>query len=100
MLEYFKTLLCDELHGAEEYIKLALEFKATYPEWAKTFVNMSATELEHATNIYKMAEMSYKETADAYSEPPEFLHEMWEYIVDKYTKKTAKVKYMHEAFNR
>lgn len=100
MLEYFKKLLCDELEGAEEYIKNALEFKATYPEWSKTFVTMSATELDHATNIYKMAEASYDETVRAYSEPPKHLHEMWECIVDKYTTKSAKVKYMHDMYNK
>lgn len=100
MLEYFKKLLCDELHGAEEYVKNALEFKSTYPEWSKTFISMSAMELEHASNIYKMAEASYKETAESYNDPPEYLHEMWECIVKKYADKTAKVKYMHEAYNK
>lgn len=100
MLEYFKRLLCDELHGAKEYVELALEFKATYPEWAKTFLAMSATELEHASNIYKMAETSYKETTTPYKEVPENLWNTWDEMVKKYAKCSAKVKYMHEMYNK
>lgn len=100
MLEYFKELLCDELHGAKEYIKLALEFKATYPSWGNTFVDMSAMELEHATNIYKMAESSYKETIAAYNEPPKYLKDLWDCMVEMYTEKSAKVRYMHEMYNK
>ena len=100
MLEYFKKLLWEELDGAKEYIKLALEFKSTYPEWAKMFLDMSANELTHATNIYKMADKSYHETITAYKEPPEYLKEMWECIVDKYSSCSAKVKYMHEMYTK
>lgn len=100
MLEYFKKLMCEELDGAKEYIKLALEFKATYPEWAKMFFDMSANELTHATHIYKMAEMSHKETIQAYKDSPEYISDMWECIVDKYAKCSAKIKYMHEMYNK
>lgn len=100
MLEYFKKLMWEELDGAKEYIKLALEFKATYPEWGKMFLDMSAAELNHATNIYKMAEKSYHETAGAYKEVPEYVKDMWECIVDKYASCSAKVKYMHEMYNK
>ncbi len=100
MLEYFKTLLWEELDGAKDYVKLALEFKATYPQWSKMFLDMSAAELTHASNIYKMAEQSYKETVTAYKEPPEWLKNMWECIVDKYASCSAKVKYMHEMYTK
>ncbi|MBR4377273.1 MAG: hypothetical protein IKP50_00075 [Bacilli bacterium] len=100
MLEYFKKLMWEELDGAKEYIKLALEFKATYPEWGKMFVDMSTAELNHATNIYKMAEMSYTETKGAYKEVPEWIDEMWKCIVDKYAHCSAKIKYMHEMYNK
>jgi len=100
MLEYFKELLWDELHGAKEYIKLALEFKATYPEWAKMFLDMSATELNHATNIYKMAEQSYKETITPYKEVPKNLWDTWDEMNTKYSECSAKVRYMHEMYNK
>ena len=100
MLEYFKKLLCDELDGAKEYVKLALEFKSTYPEWAKMFLDMSAMELSHAANIYRMSSESYNSTVKAYNEPPKWIEDMWEHMVDMYAEKTSKVKYMHEMYSK
>lgn len=64
------------------------------------FVDMSAAELGHATNIYKMAEQSYKETKSAYNEVPKWIEDMWDCIVDKYTTCSAKVRYMHDMYNK
>lgn len=100
MLEYFKKLLCEELDGAEEYVKLALEFKSTYPEWSKIFLDMSANELNHATNIYKMADKSYNETITPYKEVPQTLYNTWDCMVEKYADCSSKIKIMHEMYNK
>lgn len=99
-LEYFKDQICDELHGAKMYIKNAIEIKAMAPDWGPTLVDMSATELSHATNLYKMAEQYYTKITAQYSEVPKYLKDMWDYITTEYTEKTAKVKYMHSLYNK
>lgn len=100
MLEYFRDKIKDELCGGKEYIKMAIEFKSSHPAWGKMFVDMSAAELSHATNLYKMADEYYKEVTGAYKEIPKYMREMWDEIVTMYTDKSAEVKYMHDLYNR
>ena len=52
--QYFKDNISDELDGATCYIKRAIEIKGMSPDWAKMFVDMSATELDHAAKLWKM----------------------------------------------
>jgi hypothetical protein len=99
-LAYFKESLCDELDGAEEYVMNALEIKPMSPSMAKTFLEMSATELTHATNLYKMAEEYYSNLEKAYTNVPDHFKEIRNFIVEKYTKRYAEIKYMHELYNK
>lgn len=97
---YLKDQICDELHGAKDYIKHAFEIRPMAPTWAKSLVAMSATELEHATMLYKMFEEYHAKLVETYGEDkmPEYLEELIEEIVDLYTEKSAKVKYLHDMY--
>lgn len=99
-IEYFKCQIHDELHGAKCYIKLAMLTKTSNPMWSKAFVDMSATELGHATQLYKMFEDYYDSLKTSYKDVPEWIEECRDKIVDMYTEKFAKVKLMHEAYNK
>jgi hypothetical protein len=99
-VKYFKCQIHDELHGAKDYIEKAIEIRAMNPTWAKTLSEMSATELSHATHLYEMFEQYYKKLSDEYSKIPEYIQEDKDYIANMYVEKSAKVKYMHEMFNR
>ena len=100
MLEYFRDKLKDELCGAKDYVKMALESKTTHPAWAKMYLDMSAAELNHATNLYKMSDEYYREVISSYKEVPEYIKNVWDEIVSMYAEKSAKVKYMHEMYNK
>ena len=66
MLEYFKDKIHDELCGAKEYVKMALEFKSSHPNWAKMFLDMSAAELNHSASLYRIADEYYKNAISSY----------------------------------
>ena len=44
--EWFKDHICEELDGAEEYIRHASEIKPMQADWSKDLVAMSAAELD------------------------------------------------------
>lgn len=96
--KYFEEHICDELEGAKTYIKNAIEIKAMSPSWAKTFVDMSAAELNHATNLFKMFEEYYKKISETYKEVPSYLEEMHTRVVDSYTEKYSQIKHMHDMY--
>lgn len=98
-LEYFYDQIKDELCGAKQYIKYAIELKAMAPSWSKTLVQMSAAELEHASNLYNMA-MEYVDRIGSVfpTKIPKHITSMKEKITDCYTEKSTEVKLMHTMY--
>ena len=98
--EYFKEQICDELKGAKCYAKKAIELRAMAPMWSKILIEMSAAELEHSTNLYKMFEEYYQKIYESFKDNiPTYLKDIKEEIDEIYTKYGMKVKYLHEMYN-
>ena len=97
---FIKEHLCDELNGAKEYIKRAIEIKAMDSSWGKMLYEMSVDELKHATYWYKMAEDYYSKVTSAYNEPPEYMEECMDEMTEMYTEEYATVKKMQELYSR
>ena len=98
---YFDKQIPDELHGAKDYIKRAIEIRPMYSSWAKTLADMSAGELEHATCLYKMYQEYYAKMAETYAEQmPEYIESSYQNITDEYTKCSAEIKYLHDMFKQ
>ena len=96
---YLKEHICEELDGAEDYIKRAIEIKAMDISWAKMLHEMSQQELAHAGYFYKMATDYYSKVTSAYGTPPEYMEECMEEITDTYTDRVIEIKRMHEMYN-
>ena len=95
--KYFKEQINEELEGAKDYIELALTYRATNPEWATNFVDMSATELEHADKLYTMWN---EYCAKNYPNSNSMVDEWKMCITDMYLDGVANVKSMHEFYNK
>lgn len=95
---YFKDQILDEIEGAKQYIKNALEIKPMNSDWAKRFYEMSLDEMKHAAALFKMAEEYYKIMSDTYSEVPKYIKTTYEYIVNKYTEMGSLVKAMQDMY--
>lgn len=60
--KWFKDEICEELQGAAEYWKCAIDTMKARPEWSKKFAKMAHMEQEHATCLYKMFVEMYAES--------------------------------------
>lgn len=99
--EYLKDQICDELRGAKDYAKRAIEIKAMAPSWSSVLIKMSATEHDHAINLFKMFKEYYSKISDVFSvEVPEYLRKIDEEINEMYEKYSMKIKYLHEVYNK
>lgn len=102
-LLYYNHQIRDELSGARQYIEKAMEDKQTYPTRARMYVEMSASELAHAGNLFKMFEECYKELYDD-KETNEsfkfFLDKFRSEVVQMYTQEAANVRYLHELYTK
>lgn len=100
MLEYFCNQIKDELRGAKRYIQMAMESKGSHPAWSKMFVEMSSMELGHASNLYKMFSEEAELVKKTYKEIPKYLDDIITDTNEHYSECYAKIKYMHEAYNK
>ena len=85
--KYFKDQICDELDGACDYLKKAIDCIVEHPEWADKFKEMADMEQEHATTLYKMFMEMYTESKgkDGY------LTQMRDNIMDCFSVKMRKI---------
>lgn len=95
---YFKDQIFEEIEGAKQYIKNALEIKPMNAEWAKRFYEMSLDEMKHAASLFKMSEEYYKIMSNTYSEVPKYIKTTYEDIVNKYTEMGSLVKAMQDMY--
>ena len=99
-MEYFRDQICEELEGACEYAKHAVEIKAMVANWGKMFIEMANAEITHANNLFRMMNEYYAETQKAYTTMPDYMDTLRKEIIDIYTKKSAEAKWMIELFGR
>ena len=96
---YFKDHIIEELDGAKEYIVRAQECKSDgCDSWAKMFVDMSAKELDHAANLFKMFNEYYKQF-DSEPKLKEYMEPFRKELTEDYMRYSAEIKYMHEMYN-
>lgn len=98
--EFYIEHISEELNGAKQYIKYALELKGSNPSWSKMFVEMSSAELQHAEHLHKMYTEHYSSISGAYKSIPAYLTEMHDKIESVYTECSAHVRALHEMYNR
>ena len=98
--EYYKYHIQEELDGAKDYAKAALELKATNPSWSNTFLTMCTQELAHAKNFYDMFNEYYSNAVKPYKEVPKYFRDMKEEIMDMYTECASKVKWIQDQFTK
>lgn len=84
---YFKEQICEELDGASCYLKKAIDYMKTHPDWSRKFVEMSEAEQQHATNLYKMFIEMYAESQGKDS----YLTSMRDGIMDCFSKNMRKI---------
>lgn len=101
-LEYLHDQICDELHGACDYIKKAIESKSTRPEWANKLHEMSSVELKHAETLMRFFNDLFNEISSAYSidNMPPFLKECKDKTMEKYEEMYPKIKYLSELYSK
>ena len=97
-LYYFKEHLHDELTDACEYARRGLEIKPMSSDWGKALMRISAEELGHAGELYKMYNEYIGKLNETYQEKPKYMIEIEEDISKFYPDMVVKVKMMHEIY--
>ena len=87
-MKWLNEKICEEIEGAECYIKKALKCKDNEkPRHAEIFNSMAKQELEHAEHLMEMAKELYENNESEMSK------DLWEYLMNKSKEEYEEVKY-------
>ena len=82
----------DELHDADEYIDLAMQWKTDEPQAAQVFAELSQEEMNHVEKLHSaVAELINKYRAE-HGDPPKEMMTLYEYLHRKHIADATKVK--------
>lgn len=84
-IEYFEKQIHDELCGATDYIKKAIELKPMAKAWSDILYDMARTEKTHADNLYKMSVEYYNKIEAIYKNVPSYIKDSMDNITKEYT---------------
>jgi rubrerythrin len=98
IIKTISEMIEDELEGAEEYAKLAVEWKHQNPMLAKVFYDISNQEMTHVNllhgEVVKLIEQHRKEKG----EPPAAMLAVYEYMHGRHIEEANKVKMYHAQY--
>lgn len=99
-MKYLKKQIIEELDGAKEYAKLAIEIKPMNATWGKTLISMANAEIDHATKLHAMMQELYSIIKGAYTEMPDYIDETYHAGIDAFAEGSAKAKYIIEMYSK
>ena len=82
----------EEVQDANAYIDLAMEWKATEPEAADMFYQLSTEEIGHADKLHEIVVGLIKRYREKNGEPPAGMMALWEYLHEKHMHDAMQVK--------
>lgn len=92
-------MIQDELDGAEEYAKCALEVKSEHPKLAAKFNELSAVEMQHMRALHGEVTRMIEEYRQKNGEPPADMLAIYRYEHEKHIKQAAQIKAYIDEYN-
>lgn len=96
-IKYLVEEIKEELEGAEEYAKHALQYKWDDRTLSETLVAIATQELSHVDALHTQAVRLIKASTD---KPPAAMQAVWDWEHERMMDKTAKVKALLEYAKR
>lgn len=100
LIKRLSDMIEDELEGAHDYAKAALELKDTQPDLARALYNISAQEMDHMNILHQQVVDQINEYKKTRGDPPEAMMAVYDYLHAKHIDEAAEVKALQTLFTR
>lgn len=87
-----------ELHDAECYAKMALEYRDEYPELARIANNLSAQEMDHMNSLHQIVVQLIDQYRRTNGEPPADMLAVYNYLHKKHIDHAAAVNVLRSMY--
>ena len=88
----------EEIHDANSYATMALEYKEEYPELSRTLYNLSTQEMEHMNLLHNEVASIIKKYRETKGEPPVEMMAVYDYLHKEQIEKAAEVKTLQNMY--
>lgn len=92
IIKQLSDMIEDEIEGAYEYAKKAIEWREEYPDIADTLYNLSGEEMKHITRLHTLVVDIIEKYREKEGEPPATMLAVYEYLHRKHIDKVADIK--------
>lgn len=98
IIEKLSEKIEDELHDAECYAKMALEYRDEYPELARIANNLSAQEMDHMNSLHSVVVQIIEQYRRTNGDPPAEMQAVYDYLHRKHIDKAAGVSVLRSMY--
>ena len=84
IIKCLSELIEEELDGANNYIDLAVRWKADEPDTADLFYELSTEEMGHVDKLHEEVSELIEEYRKSHGEPPKEMMVLYEYLHEKH----------------
>lgn len=88
----------DEIHDAECYAKMALEYRDEYPELARIANSLSAQEMDHMNSLHQIVVNLIDQYRRTNGEPPADMLAVYNYLHKKHIDHAAAVNVLRSMY--
>ena len=92
LIEELSEMIEDEIEGAEDYAKKAVELKAEHRKLADTLYELSSEEMGHINRLHTEVVRLIDDYRKEKGEPPAGMMAIYEYLHKKHIDKVAEIK--------
>lgn len=88
----------EEIHDAETYIDMAIEWKESEPDAAEVFSELSAEELGHMEKLHEIVTDMIRKYREEHGDPPAGMMALYDYMHEQNIENTMRVKVKQAMF--
>lgn len=98
IIKELSDMIEDELEGAENYVRAAIENKEEHRELANVFYEISTQEMRHVNMLHEEIVKIIKKHRESHGEPPATMMAIYEWQHNKHIEKSKGVKILQEHY--
>jgi Mn-containing catalase len=92
LIKCLSELIEEELHDADKYIDLAMQWKQDEPDTADLFYELSTEEMGHMEKLHEEVSELIEEYRKEKGEPPKEMMVLYEYLHEKHIGTATQIK--------
>ena len=100
LIQKFTELIEEELEGAENYVKCALNHKDEHPMLAKVLFDISNDEMRHVAMLHDEVVKLIEEHRREKGDPPASMLAIYNYLHERHIDKANKIKMLQAEYRK